>query len=125
MLTPEQKIAEHPLLLQRIAALEAQVSWFKKQVFGGGKSEKLDPAQRQLALDVEEARAAVVERTEKIAYERTKARPPGRPPRRRLAICRSRKRSRSFRSRCGGIPISTSGSARSAPLKWIWFPLVW
>ncbi len=75
MLTPEQKIAEHPLLLQRIAALEAQVSWFKKQVFGGGKSEKLDPTQRQLALGVEEARAAVVERTEKITYERAQSRP--------------------------------------------------
>jgi transposase len=75
VLTPEQKIAEHPLLLQRIAALEAQVSWFKKQVFGGGKSEKLDPTQRQLALGVEEARAAVVERTEKITYERAKSRP--------------------------------------------------
>ena len=74
MMTPEQKIAEHPLLLQRIAALEAQVSWFKKQVFGGGKSEKLDPTQRQLALGVDEARAGVVERTEKIAYERTKSR---------------------------------------------------
>lgn len=48
MQTPEQKIAEHPLLLQRIAALEAQVSWFKKQFFGGGKSEKLDLSQRFL-----------------------------------------------------------------------------
>ncbi len=33
--TPEQKIAEHPLLLQRIGALEAQLAWFQKQVFGG------------------------------------------------------------------------------------------
>lgn len=76
MLTPEQKIAEHPLLLQRIASLEARVSWFKKQVFGEGKSEKLDPAQRQLALGMDEARKAIVERTEKITYERTKARAP-------------------------------------------------
>lgn len=73
---PEQMIAEYPLMAQRIAALEAQLAWFKKQVFGG-KSEKLDPAQRQLPLSgVEQARSAVVERTEKIAYERTKCRQP-------------------------------------------------
>lgn len=77
MPTPEQMIAEYPLMMQRIAALEAQVSWFKKQVFGTGKSEKLDPAQRQLPLPgVEQAREAVVERTERIAYERTKNREP-------------------------------------------------
>jgi transposase len=81
MLTPEQKIAEHPLLVQRIAALEAQLGWFKKQVFGGGKSEKLDLTQRQLPLSgVDDARAAVVERTEKIAYERTKPSQPRRTP---------------------------------------------
>ena len=77
MPTPDQMIAEYPLMVQRIAALEAQVSWFKKQVFGGGKSEKLDPTQRQLPLPgVEQAREAVVERTERIAYERTKNREP-------------------------------------------------
>jgi hypothetical protein len=38
VLTPEQKIAEHPVLVQRIGALEAQLAWFKKQMFGGGKS---------------------------------------------------------------------------------------
>jgi transposase len=77
VLSAEQKIAEHPLLVQRIAALEAQLAWFKKQVFGGAKSEKLVPAQRQLPLvGVDEARTAVVERTEKIAYERTTTRTP-------------------------------------------------
>lgn len=81
MPTPEQMIAEYPLLQQRIAVLEAQLAWFKKQTFGGGKSEKLDPAQRQLPLPgVEEARAAAVERTEKIAYERTKPAQPRRTP---------------------------------------------
>jgi hypothetical protein len=74
---PEQMIAEYPLMAQRIAALEAQLAWFKKQAFGGGKSEKLDPAQRQLPLGgVEQARSAVVEHTEKIAYERAKRREP-------------------------------------------------
>ena len=81
MLTPEQKIAEHPLLVQRIAALEAKLAWFQKQVFGGGKSEKLDVTQRQLALvGLDEARAAVQEKTEKITYERSKSRQPRRTP---------------------------------------------
>ncbi len=73
VLTPEQKIAEHPLLLQRVAALEAKLAWFQKQVFGGGKSERLDVTQRQLALgDVEAARAAVAAQTERITYERSR-----------------------------------------------------
>lgn len=77
MLTPEQMIAEYPLLTQRVAALEAQVTWFKKQLFGAGKNEKLDPAQRQLDLHgVDEVRAEVSERTEKITYERSKSREP-------------------------------------------------
>jgi transposase len=81
MQTPEQKLAEHPLLVQRVAALEAQVAWFQKQMFGGGKSEKLDPTQRQLPLSgLDAARAAVAERTEKIAYERAKTREPRRTP---------------------------------------------
>ncbi len=81
MLTPEQKIAEYPLLVQRIAALEAKLAWFQKQVFGGGKSEKLDLSQQQLALGgVEEARAAVAEKTEQIAYERSRSREPRRTP---------------------------------------------
>lgn len=77
MPTPEQMIAEYPLMTQRIAALEAQVAWFKKQMFGGGKSEKLDLSTRQLSLNgIDEVRAAVDERVEKITYERTKARAP-------------------------------------------------
>ena len=81
MLTPEQKIAEHPLLLQRIAALEAKLAWLQKQVFGGGKSEKLDVTQRQLELEgVDTARAAVAEKTEQIAYERSRRSGPRRTP---------------------------------------------
>ena len=81
MLTPEQKIAEHPLLVQRVAALETQLAWFQKQVFGGGKSEKLDVTQRQLALaGVDEARAAVAEKIEQIRYERSTPRAPRRTP---------------------------------------------
>ncbi|HRE84485.1 MAG TPA: hypothetical protein PLN52_25810 [Opitutaceae bacterium] len=63
VLTPEQKIAEHPLLLQRVAALEAKLAWFQKQVFGGGKSEKLDVTQRQLDFaGVDQVRMAVGEK---------------------------------------------------------------
>jgi hypothetical protein len=81
MLTPEQKIAEHPVLVQRVAALEAKLAWFQKQVFGGGKSEKLDVTQRQLAFaGVDEARAAVDERTERITYERARGREARRTP---------------------------------------------
>jgi transposase len=81
VLTPEQKIAEHPLLLQRIAALEAKLAWLQKQVFGGGKSEKLDVTQRQLELEgVDTARAAVAEKTEQIAYERSRRSGPRRTP---------------------------------------------
>jgi transposase len=81
VLTPEQKIAEHPLLVQRVAALEAKLAWFQKQVFGGGKSEKLDVTQRQLAFaGVDEARAAVEEKTEKITYERSQSREARRTP---------------------------------------------
>ena len=29
---------------QRIAELEAQIAWIRRQVFAGGKSEKMDPA---------------------------------------------------------------------------------
>ena len=42
MMTPEQKSAEHPLLVQCVAAHKAELGWFQKQVFGGRKSDKLD-----------------------------------------------------------------------------------
>jgi transposase len=53
------------------AVLRAQLAWFKQRMFGGGKGEKLDAA--QLKLDgVDDARAALMKRTETISYERTK-----------------------------------------------------
>ena len=36
---------------QRIAELEAQIAWIRRQVFAGGKSEKMDPAQLELMLN--------------------------------------------------------------------------
>ena len=59
------------MLRHENAVLRAQLAWFKQRMFGGGKGEKLDVA--QLKLDgVDDARAAVTERTETITYERTK-----------------------------------------------------
>jgi transposase len=77
----EQLHAEVLELRARVTQQDAQIAWLKKQLFGGGKSEKLDPAQRQLALPgVDEVRAAVVERTQKITYERSKTREPRTTP---------------------------------------------
>ncbi|MEM9159220.1 MAG: IS66 family transposase [Verrucomicrobiota bacterium] len=44
---------------ERIAELEAQIAWFRRQVFAGGKSEKIDAGQLDLLLgQLEEAKAA-------------------------------------------------------------------
>lgn len=70
-------LEEVQVLRHENAVLRAQLAWFQKQLFGGGKSEKLDPG--QLKLDgMDAVRAAVAERTEKIAYERTKGAKPTR-----------------------------------------------
>lgn len=63
-------LEEVKVLRHENAVLRAQVAWFQKQLFGGGKSEKLDTEQLKLA-GLDAVRAAVAERTEKIAYERT------------------------------------------------------
>lgn len=55
----------------RIAELEAQIAWFRRQVFAGGKSEKVDINQLDLLLGkLEEAKAAESQ-PQKISYERT------------------------------------------------------
>lgn len=55
---------------ERIAELEAQIAWFRRQVFAGGKSEKVDIDQLDLLLGkLEEAKAAEPQR-QKISYER-------------------------------------------------------
>jgi transposase len=66
-------VEEVNLLKQENAVLRAQIEWLKKQLFGGGKSEKLDRAQLLLKLGELEKLAATAERaTETITYERPK-----------------------------------------------------
>jgi transposase len=53
-----------------IAALEAQIAWFRRQVFAGGKSEKIDSKQLDfLEGKLEEAKAQEAAK-QKVAYER-------------------------------------------------------
>jgi transposase len=63
---------EVALLKQEVTLLRAQIEWFKKQLFGAGKSEKLDRAQLLLQLSELEKRAASAEapKTATITYER-------------------------------------------------------
>jgi transposase len=64
-----------------VPALRAQIAWLKQQLFGGGKSEKLDRAQLLLKLGELEQLAAAAERpTETVTYER----PAGPAPKRTL-----------------------------------------
>ena len=60
-------------LQQRLAELEHMVAWFKKQMFGGGKSEKIHHPD-QLMFEFADKQASEPEQpvTEKISYERNK-----------------------------------------------------
>jgi transposase len=58
---------------EELARLTAQIEWFKKQMFGGGKSEKQDAAQLRLGLDEKTAPAEPA--TQQITYERKSPKP--------------------------------------------------
>lgn len=59
--------------------LRAQIEWFKKQLFGGGKGERLDRAQLLLEIDTLEKLAARIEApVQKVRDERSA--PTRRPP---------------------------------------------
>ena len=60
---------------ERIAELEAQIAWFKRQVFAGGKSEKADPSQLELLLKGLEEAKAQASAPGKVEYERRPAKP--------------------------------------------------
>lgn len=66
----DQIIQEYPLLKAENAALRAQIDWLKKQLFGGGKSERLDRAQLALALGELEQKIAAAPARQQISYER-------------------------------------------------------
>ncbi|MBC2601248.1 IS66 family transposase [Puniceicoccus vermicola] len=53
--------------------LKQQIAWFKRQLFGGGKSERIDRDQALLALEEMETRQKQMERQE-VSYIRSKAR---------------------------------------------------
>jgi transposase len=71
---------EMQLLREENAVLRAQIAWLKQQLFGPGKSEKLDRAQLLLQLDELTKRAAAPRPTETVTYER----PVGPAPQRTL-----------------------------------------
>ena len=57
----------------RIAELEAQIAWLRRQMFAGSKSEKIDPAQLELMLKgLKEQQDALEQEKETISYERKK-----------------------------------------------------
>jgi transposase len=71
---------EVQLLREENAALRAQIAWLKQQLFGPGKSEKLDRAQLRFQLEeLEQLVAKTEQRVETITYERAK---PAKEPRR-------------------------------------------
>ncbi len=64
---------EVQLLRQEIARLQAQVEWLTRQLYGPGKSEKLDRAQLLLKLaELEKLTAAAEAPKQTITYERTR-----------------------------------------------------
>ena len=63
--------AENLQLKEELAVLRTQLAWLKKQLFGGGKSERLDLAQLLLKIDELEKLVAAVPTTRTITYERT------------------------------------------------------
>jgi transposase len=76
----ESVFAENKQLKQRIAELEAQIAWLRRQMFAGSKSEKIDPAQLELMLKgLKEQQDALEQEKETINYQRNK--PKGRKSR--------------------------------------------
>ena len=64
---------ENELLRQEVAVLRTQIAWLQRELFGPGKSEKLDRAQLLLKLGELEKLAAAAAPKQTITYERTVA----------------------------------------------------
>lgn len=65
MPSAEQLHAENKALKERVAKLETQLEWFRRNQFGGGKSERMDTA--QLLFDLEQSKAQLEEQNQVIA----------------------------------------------------------
>lgn len=71
----EAVLEENAQLKGRVADLEAQIAWFRRQVFAGGKSEKVDANQLDLLLGkLEKAKSSQVEPI-KVSYDRKASSP--------------------------------------------------
>ncbi|WED66567.1 IS66 family transposase [Synoicihabitans lomoniglobus] len=65
--------AENQALKAELAQRDALIGWLQKQVFGGGKSEKLDPSQLKLKLLDQQKLIEQTATPETISYERRRA----------------------------------------------------
>ena len=65
--------AENQALKAELAQRDALIAWLQKQVFGGGKSEKLDAAQLRLKLLDQQKLIEPTATPETITYERRRA----------------------------------------------------
>ena len=70
----EQLYRENQQLLAEVTVLRQQLDWFKRQMFGPGKSEKTDRLQTLLALDGGQVASAPETPAQTISYERRERR---------------------------------------------------
>lgn len=72
MMPPDEAVKRLPEVLAELAAVKSENAWLKRQLFGPGKSEKLDRLQAVLPL-AETPAKAVEPKVETITYERIAA----------------------------------------------------
>jgi transposase len=72
MVPPEEAAKLLPEVMAELAALKAENAWLKRQLFGPGKSEKLDRLQTNLPL-AEPAPQPITPKVETITYQRVTA----------------------------------------------------
>ena len=72
MVPPEEAAKLLPEVMAELAAIKAENAWLKRQLFGPGKSEKLDRLQTSLPL-AEPTPAPITPKVETITYQRVTA----------------------------------------------------